>query len=340
MKILVVTPFEDNGWVWLSKHFPEHEWCIVNLNLFGRNKFFWFTKALQSIKGSKKYDIIITHAPYMTLCVALALFLTLKAKKTKHYAFSFNHGNGLFFKGLLLKIAKKVFKYTSGFVVYSKAERGIFNRKYDIGLDKISFCHWAVNPPEVDKIPASYISNAKPYVSCMGRNNRDFETFIQVMGNNPQLNAIIVCPEFRLLNIGELPSNIIIKHDLPLKEAMTILANSIVSVVPIKDVSTGAGHMTIVAAMQLGIPQLITRLETVDDYFLDNKHGFYIDQGNVNSMSEKLNELIGDTEFYEVIRKETAKFSEKWLMEHSAVTFLKKYFDAIQNDKALPKFPS
>ncbi len=338
MKILVITPFGNKGWTWLSQYFPEHEWTVINNDLFGAKKPFWLLKALFSIKNAEQYDIVISHHPYMALNTAVALALTFKSKKTKHFVFSFNHGNGFFFKGLTLKIAKRVFKDTNGFVVYSKAERFLFNKKYDIDLNKLSFCHWAVNPPEIDNVPADYIVNARPYISCMGRNNRDFETFIEVMRKTPQLNAIIVCPKERITS-DNIPENILIKNDIPIKEAMTVLANSAVSVVPIKDVSTGAGHMTIVAAMQLGIPQLLTKLETVDDYFLDQKHGFYIEVGDVESMSDNLNKIIGDEGLHETIRLEAESFSKKWLVEQSSVNFLKIYLEAIESNKSLPLFP-
>jgi len=338
MKILLISPFKDSGWSWLSEYFPEHEWTVINNDLFGLKAPFWLFKAIRSIKGVSNYDLVITHAPYMTLNVAIALFLTGQDKKVKHYAFSFNHGNGRFFKGLRLFFAKKTFKHMNGFVVYSKAERELFNKRYDIDLEKLSFCHWAVKPPVIEELPAEYIIKSKPYISCMGRNNRDFEVFIEVMKRNPQLNAILVCPKDRLSQ-SDLPENILVKNDIPLKEAMTILANSSVSVVPIKDVSTGAGHITIVSAMQLGIPQLVTRLSTVDDYFIDGKHGFYIEQGDVESMSVKLHEIIDNEELHETIRQETASFSSKWLVEQSSVNFLKKYLGAIENNDSLPKFP-
>jgi len=338
MKILVITPFEDKSWRWLSQYFPEHEWTVKNNNLFIERKPFWLIKALVSLKNTSSYDIVISHHPYMTLYVAIALALTFKSKKTKHYAFSFNHGNGLFFKGLTLKIARHVFKNTQGFVVYSMAERTIFKNKYGIDLSKLSFCHWAVKPPEIHRKPADYIVKAKPYISCMGRNNRDFETFIEVMRQNPHLKAIIVCPQSRIVN-ETIPENVIIKYDIPLKDAMTILANSTVSVVPLKDVSTGAGHMTIVSAMQLGIPQLLTKLKTVDDYFIDNEHGFYIDLADVQSMTDKLNILVGDTDKFETIRKSSAFYAKKWLIEQSSVNFLRSYLEAIESNQPLPIKP-
>jgi len=339
MKILLISPFENNGWTWLSEYFPEHEWTVINNDLFGIKLPFWFLKAMTVIRGVSKYDIVITHAPYMTLAVAFALFITGQDKKIRHFAFSFNHGNGRFFKGVYLLIAKKVLKNITGFVVYSKAERKLFNEKYDIPLNKLSFCHWAVNRPELDESLRDYIINSKPYISCIGRNNRDFEIFIEVMRMNPQFNAILVCPKDRLSSVN-LPDNVLIKNDIPMKEAMTVLANSVVSVVPIKDVSTGAGHITIVSAMQLGIPQLVTRINTVDDYFIDNHHGFYVELGDVESMSAKLNEIINNDELREIMSTEAADFSEKWLMEQSSVNFLKKYLEAIEKNTALPEFPT
>lgn len=338
MNILVLTPFAEKDWVWLSKYFPEHQWTIINNDLFGKKHPSWLIKALYSVKNVADYDIVISHHPYMTFFIALALTLTLKNKKTKHYAFSFNHGNGRFFKGLMLKIAKIIFKSTSGFVVYSETERDIFNKRYDIPFDKLSFCHWAVNQPEVEEYPQDYITDAKPYICCMGRNNRDFETFLEVMEKNQNIKAIIVCPKERISR-NNIPENVIIKNNISLKESMTILANSYASVVPLQDASTGAGHITIVSAMQLGIPQLITKVDTVNDYFIDQKHGFYITPNDAQSLSDCLNKLTENKTLQKTISQESIAFANKWLIEESSVSFLKNYLSAIESNMPIPKFP-
>lgn len=338
MNILVVTPFANDGWAWLAKHFPKYQWRIINNELFGKNKIIWLISAFKSVIKLNVDDILISHHPYMSLFIAVALKMLGKSHSVKHYAFSFNHGNGLFFRGMLLWIARYVFKDTNGFVVYSQAERLIFNNLYNIDLDKISFCHWAVNPPEIKNECMGYIVKSKPYVCCMGRNNRDFDSFIKAMEKAKMFNAILVCPEGKV-DASSLPDNVLLKNEIPFSEAMTILSNASVNVTPLKDASTGAGHITIVAAMQLGIPQLLTKLETIDDYFLDGQHGFFIEKDNSDSLVDKLTLLMKDDNLREKMKKNSISFSNKWLVEQAAVKFVQDYLFAIEKNEDLPKYP-
>jgi len=335
MKIIVVTPFHESDWEWFGKEFDGQSWTFKNLGLYGKKPWTWLYESLKVAKTCKDFDMIVSHHPYMSLYLAIALGV-LRIKKP-HYSFTFNHGNGRFFRGILLFFAKHFFQRINGFVVYSEQEKSIYSRYYDIPMSKMSFVHWAVNAPVIKSNIPEYIVQHKPYVCCIGRNNRDLATFIEAV-RQLGINSIIVCSKGQVEE-KTIPFGMIVKCDIEFDEAMQILANSSISVVPLKDASTGAGHMTIVSAMQLGIPQIITKLSTVEDYFINNVHGIFVEQGSVESLKDAIGHLVNSPQDLKTISLNAIQFSQRWLMEKSSRDFLTKYMHRIKLNMPTPSEP-
>lgn len=337
LRVLVVTPFEDNGWRWLERHFLDspYQWTYVNLDLFGKRQHYWLLAALRTTRLIKGHDLVISHTPYMTLYFALAMRLT--RRRRPHLAFSFNHGNRRFFRGPLLVAAKALFPDVSLFVVYSQAEKDLLGKMYSIPQSKLSFQHWAVHPPTVRAAPPEYAEELGAYVCCIGRNNRDFETFLKAMSGLP-LRAVLVCTGGRLAGLS-IPRNVVVKTDLSAEECLRILAGAVASVVPLQDASTGAGHMTIVSAMQLGRPQVITRVDVIRDYVRDGENALLVETRSVGSLRAALLRLIEEPDLARRLGANAKEFADQWLSEEAAARHLGFILDAFAAGRPLPLSP-
>lgn len=337
MKIIVVTPFDGTEWEWFGKDFggDRYSWDFHNLALFGQKPWVWLWRSLNVVSKIRDGDVLITHHPYMTFYVALAL--KVFGVKKKHHAFSFNHGNGRFFRGLMRTMATRLFADVDAFVVYSEYEKKIYSEYYNVPIEKFSFVHWAVQSPDVSGIKPDYIDAKKPYICCMGRNNRDFDLFVDVV-SGLNLPAIIVSKKGQI-KASELPENILLKNDIPMKEAMQILAGSEISVIPLKDASTGAGHITIVSAMQLGVPQIITRLPTVSDYFIDGDHGMFVDPHSKESLKKAIEFLWNHSDERLRISENVRGFADRWFTEESSKLHLTEYIHSLITENSPPSCP-
>jgi glycosyltransferase involved in cell wall biosynthesis len=337
MKILVITPFNETDWQWFGKDFaaPECEWTFVNLALFGKRPWSWLFGALGAAESAGNCDVVISHHPYMTFYLTLAF--KLRGIRKPHYAFSFNHGNGRFFKGLWRVAAVRLFRALDGVVVFSEHEKRIYGDYYGIPVDKFGFVHWAVKSPEIDGLLPEYINARQPYICCMGRNNRDFSLFIEAV-RKLRIAAIVVCKDGQI-DAADVPDNVLLLQDIPLKEAMQILAHSRFSVVPLKDASTGAGHITIVSAMQLGIPQVITILPTVSDYFIDGVHGIFVAQGSFTSLENAISELWNDAPRLHGMSHAASEFAKRWFGEEASKAHLRECLSSIQSCGRVPDCP-
>lgn len=335
--VLVITPFGEADWRWLADYVPSDRftWTFRNGNLFGRREHVWLPYAIKALRHVKDYDLVVSHHPYMTLWVAFAMRLLGITKP--HLAFSFNHGNKRFFQGVRLYIAKRVLPEVAHFWVYSNSERELFHRLYDIPVEKQSFSHWAVTPPDYDPELPEDLKRLQPYISCLGRNNRDYRTFFAAMAETPA-NAVVVCSPQSIQGLS-VPPNVTVLQNIPLKEAMTILHGALFNVVPIQDASTGAGHMTIVNAMQYGKAQLLTDVSTVRDYFRGGEHGLWVDLHSVESMRIGIARLLEDVAFRERCERNALEFAEQWFSEAAAGRVLCAALDAWGEGKAFDLAP-
>jgi glycosyltransferase involved in cell wall biosynthesis len=315
LRILVITPFGEPNWRWLEDHVRDerHEWTYADASLFGRKPPFWFLHAWRSTAQARRFDLVITHHPYMTLWVAFAL--RLRRIRTPHIAYSFNHGNKRFFKGVHRLVAGCSLLQVALFVVYSEAERRLFHEIYRIPFDRLSFTHWAVSAPKVAGLPPG-VADLQPYFCCMGRNNRDFDSLVQA-AEGSKLRMLLVTKRGALSHL-RLPPGTVVREDISLDESMLLLEGSRFSVVPILDESTGAGHMTIVSAMQLGKPQIVTQVKTVDDYFFDGVHGISVPPRDPAALRAALRRLESDDAICRGIGDNVRHFAAQWLSEEAA----------------------
>lgn len=315
-RILVITPFGDPDWTWLEEHVrgEPYAWTYATAPLFGKRQPSWFLHAWRATARARRFDLVISHHPYMTLWVAFAL--RLRGIRTPHIAFSFNHGNKRFFTGFYRLLAGACLPRVALFVVLSEAERHLFHRIYGIPLDRLAFMHWAVSYPQVGALSQD-LADLRPYFCCIGRNNRDWETLAQA-AEGSGFRMLLVTKRGAVRHL-RLPPGTVVREEISLDESMRVLEGSAFSVVPILDESTGAGHMTIVSAMLLGKPQIVTRVRTVDDYFFDGLHGISVPTRDPAALRDAIRRLESG---HEDFAANAGRFARDWLCDEASARAL------------------
>ena len=336
-RALVITPFQIEGWHWLAKYFDarEFQWTFAGRDLLGRKRPFLLIHALQAVGLARSAEVVFSHGPYMTLYVALAM--RLRRIRRPHIAVTFNHGNQRFFQNVHWAAARFLLQDVDLFVVHSQHERHLLAGMYGIPMSKMCFNHWAVQAPQVTGPLPDYLAALRPYVCCVGRNNRDFPLFLAAVAG-VDINAIVVCRSGQV-DLAQLPPNAVLKTDLPEEEARQVVAGSLASVVPLRDASTGAGHMTIVNAMLAGKAVILTKVDTVADYFKDGVHGRFVEPHSVDSLRQALTEIAANPHIAERWGKNAAEFAGRWLNEEAAARSLRAILDSFTRGEPYPLSP-
>jgi glycosyltransferase involved in cell wall biosynthesis len=173
-----------------------------------------------------------------------------------------------------------------------------------------------VSPARVGPLPPS-ITELQAYFCCIGRNNRDWETLARA-AEGSGLRMLLVTSRGAVAHLP-LPPGTVVREEISLDESMRVLEGAKFSVVPILDESTGAGHMTIVSAMLLGKPQIVTRVKTVDDYFFDGVHGISVPARDPEALRDALRRLEGD---HGTFAANVSRFAGDWLCEEASARCL------------------
>jgi len=334
-RVLAISPFEDANWRWLVDGVDDAgtEWTFRNGDLYRwPSSLLWIFYVLRCVPEMLRAEVVVSFHPHMSLAVACVM--SMFGLRQPHYLMSFNHGNRHFFRGIRGWLARRLLPRSALVSVFSDYERKVYSEMYAIPLDKFTFSHWAANPLLVDERTEM---PDRPYIVSIGRNNRDNDTLIAAMDGLP-IDLIIVADKGPLADV-ELPPRVHVRHSIPVEECAALLKGALFNVLPLIDAEAGAGHMTLVSAMQFGKAQVVTRFPTVEDYFFGGVHGLWAEPGSVESMRAAMTRMLEDASFREDCEKRAREFSERWLCESAALRSARGIIDTMQSDAFPPAFP-
>ncbi|WP_040611059.1 glycosyltransferase family 4 protein [Oceaniovalibus guishaninsula] len=331
LRVLVVSALSER-WTWLSRHFDpaRFRWTFLTCGE-GTGRAALMRLSLRAARAARGHDVVATHGPWTALFVAAAL-RALRVRRP-HLAFTFNHGNGIFFRGPFLALARRVLPATDLFVTHSRHERGLLSRKYGIPVERIAFTHWAVAPPPQRPAP-DYLPQG-PFVCCIGRNNRDLPTFIEAV-RLARIPAVLICGAGQADGL-DLPPGLVLRSDVPFDECDAVLDRALASVVPLIDDSTGAGHMTVVTSLHYGTPVIGTQGPILSDYVIDGETGLTVPRGSPQALADAIAALRDDPARRAALSGSCRAFAAAHLSQDCAIAFLDKVlarYDPAGNDRS------
>lgn len=241
-KLLVIVPFDD-GWTWLSDRLTgdDYAWRFLRKDILSKGRKALVVHALRGAFAARRHDVVITHGPWLALFVAF--FMRLAGIRRPHLAFTFNHGNGLFFTGIFLRIARFSLPGVTAFITHSSRERVLFHEKYGIPLDKLLFTHWAIDPPMPPSDTLTQLPPERTFVCCIGRNNRNLPLFLDAV-RQAGFPAVIVAGAHQIgaLDPRTFPPGLLTFADISADQCNESMGKAAATVIPLIDDLTGAGH--------------------------------------------------------------------------------------------------
>lgn len=318
-RILVVAPIEKS-WRWLSQYFDGQalRWTFLTGKMYERGRKGHLILALRAAFAARKHDVITTHGPWVALFTAV--FMRILCVRKPFLAFTFNHGNGIFFTGIFLRLARRVLPSVDVFVTHSSYERRLLSEKYGIPIEKILFTHWAVAPPEAGRSRIDYFTKEDEFVCCIGRNNRDLKTFLDAVGKTG-VRAVLICPADQVEAL-DIPETVVLRSDVSLDECEEVMEKAMASVIPLIDDSTGAGHMTIVISLHYGTPVIATDSPVLTDYVIEGETGYFVEPKSSDDLARTIQLLRDDPGLRAALRQSSTEFAEENLSEVQAADFL------------------
>ena len=266
-------------------------------------------------------SIIVSHGPRP------ALYVELLARPPKdqalHLVFSFNFTD--LPTGTRRTLMRKYYSRVDRFVVASTVERELYSDYFQIEADRIDVLLWSIQPPleELSK-PAKFGDG--PYICALGSQARDYETLIEAMRRLPRIKLVLVASPDSLPQWA-IPPNVKVLTNVPLSDAMNVLAHSQFMVLPLRDSRVPCGHVTVVSAMHMGKAILATDSTGLHDYLIRDKNAEFFAPKNPAQLADQIERLSTQPSLLKRMGDSGLAFARENCTEDDAVRYFQRFLD-------------
>jgi hypothetical protein len=140
----------------------------------------------------------------------------------------------------------------------------------------------------------AFSARQTPYICLIGRNNRDLATFAQAIQRSgyPGVAVVSKLAESELTMLRQ--AGVEVHQNLTMNDSLDCLRHAAINAVLIKDDQRGAGHITMVSALQLGVPQVVSCAAVTADYVQMPEHGIAVPLGDARATAQAFRDLMED----------------------------------------------
>lgn len=287
----------NESWRWIEKPLAdtglifEFSRCIPKYFFEGRGpiNLALVRGALDAVRTARRTHakVIVAHLPTVAAwCAVFARVLRVPVPILAH-AFNFTELPS----GRKRRLFSWALSTVERFIVFSSVERDIYARAFSLPADRFDVTLWGVQPPRVDTPEVPCISG--DYVCAIGGNARDYRTLVEAARQLPEMQFVLVVRPENLRGLT-LPTNVMVRTNLPLGTTMNVLLHSKFMVLPLTGSDVPCGHVTLVSAMHLGKAFIITDSSGVRDYVRSGENALTVEPGSVESMVGAIKQLWAD----------------------------------------------
>jgi glycosyltransferase involved in cell wall biosynthesis len=278
------------------------------------------------------YGIIITYEYFSSFGVNLRLLVTFC--RTKHVTIGLNQSRRLLKTGIgpIDRLINRVFRRCDRIIVHSRREMVLFSDIHAIPHGRFCFSLWGFDLPHIS--PTQFSSWPRPYVCLVGRNNRDIGIFTQALAGMP-IDGILITAHYQAVPEG-LPPNIHVFRDLTQNDTLDCIAHARANLIVLKDNDRGAGHITAVAAMLVGTPQIFSDVEAIRDYLVDGVSAIGIGLGDAMALRRAIEDLLANPALGAALSANAKSYAERWLTHQGASGRVQLALECLSDNVELP----
>jgi glycosyltransferase involved in cell wall biosynthesis len=208
----------------------------------------------------------------------------------------------------------------------------LFSDIHAIPPGRFYFSMWGFDLPPIT--PAQFSAWPRPYVCLVGRNNRDIDSFVEALTGMP-IDGILITASYQAVP-DELPANIHVFRDLSQNDTLDCIAHARANLILLKDNDRGAGHITAVAAMLAGTPQIFSDVEVIRDYLVDGISAIGIGLGDAAALRRALETLLASPALAAALSANAKSYAERWLTDPAATARMLLALDCLSAKVQLP----
>ena len=324
---IIVNVAELSDPAWISRHFEDYQW----LGYFGapsgwleqkvtRPTLGRYRVCAQGVLAAKRYraDVIVTQEPYTAIYTGA--FLQVAQLDIPHMAFAFTYTK--LPTGARLRFARAALRKVDRFVCFSDIERQRYADYFHVPIEKIDCLRWSVGEPSFD--PSTPPTEEPPYLCAIGGEGRDYGTFVEAMRLLPELRAVIVARPDNLVGL-DIPPNVTVHTNIPLEDVWNITSHAKLMVLPITSTDVPCGHGTLIMAMQLRTPSIVTESAAMVDYADDGTTTLSCPPRDPGAMANVIQRLWHDDGLADRLAVNARRFAIDECGEERTVRYFRDY---------------
>lgn len=271
---------------------------------------------------------LVTVFPQLAMTAAIQKAISPTRRNKPLLAWCFNVGACPPWPGPLL--ARIFLRHVDRFVVHSRGEIDTLHRWFGIPRNKISF----VPLQRAPIILTAHEDTADPFVLAMGSANRDYATLVEAIRGVPLRLVLVASP--RSLTGIDVPENVEIVNGLTAQQCRELAQRARVNVVPLADVATASGQVTIVEALRMGRPLIATRGVGSVDYIVDGENAVLVEARDVAGLRRAINRLWDDRGLRDTLSRNALAYAEETLSDERAARNLREILESMVRVKDVP----
>ena len=315
------TLIKETGQSWTEKR------CVSNHLRMSRAenlKRYWkyFSFSLKIFKDRKQYDIIIAWQQFYGIFIGFFSRLLHVKKMNPLYVMTFIY---IPRSGLVGKLYHSFVKfsinstYIDKIICFSSKEPDYYSKLFGINTTKFVYVPLGEDLSFTKKVS----SRSRKGVVSLGLSNRDYAFLIRVF-KGLEYHLTIYADHNELV-----APNITISGEMLGEKVIDILGESELLVIPLADKRISAGQLTVLHAMQLGVPVVATDSDGIRDFIQDGING-YLEENDVEEWRNKIKVLLSDRDVWKRMSDNTVRIYKK---EHTVKSMALNIASIIQDKR-------
>lgn len=271
-------------------------------------------------------DGVITLFPQLPTVIGLQKFF--KVSKKPVIAWTFNVGN--YKVGPIRRWLSQVsLGQIDRFIVHSRQEIDIYSKWLGLPKDRFEFV-----PFPCAGIEGDYAEETEtPFIASLGSAHRDFPCFFKVV-EELSIPTIVASGPSALEGIS-IPSNVETPFGISRADCHKIAQEGRINVIALQDKPdvTAAGHVTVIEAMHMGRPIIVSDCYRMGDYIKHGETGWLVKPGCSQSLKEAITLLWNDEELRNRLGRNAKAYAQKHFTEDAAAKELERILDDVTGRK-------
>lgn len=317
-------PGNDHQFITIPREKPLPKWHDRKSKLTSLDEWFVYWQHAADALNSDA-DGVITVFPQLASTVGMQNLM--RSNKKPVIAWLFNVGTCS--SGIRRQLAKASLQYIDRFVVHTRREIEIYSEWLELPKERFQF--FPYQAPDFEILYPEETVN--PFIASLGTAHRDFPTLFKAV---KQLNLpTVVATGTNALDGIEVPHQVQTPFGISKSECIKLAQQSRLNIIPLqpKENVTAAGQVTIVEAMQMGRPLIVTNCYGADDYIIHGETGWLVEPNSVESMTEAIERLWNDQELCRYLGENAFAYAQKHFSDAAAGRNLKQILDTVRINK-------